>query len=168
MKIEFLNGMQIRGLTPVDNSGGGNCVFMSLAKLVFGDATRFDFMRYMIVHRLRSFPEKYFYNTSDSPTYCNNMLIPGKPATPKELQAAADIFFSVIECYFIEDSTTPANITYPLRLATVSAENTNILRLWTYRDQCMPLVELGSRPLIQNIFEEEHTQLQVSNLKDAS
>ena len=45
-----------------------------------------------------------------------------KPASQKELQAAADIFFTVIECYFIEDPITPANIIYPLRLSRVSAE----------------------------------------------
>ena len=59
------------------------------------------------------------------------MLIPGKPASRKELQAAADIFFAVIECYFIEDSTTPANIIWPLRLSTFSTEHPNRLRLWT-------------------------------------
>ena len=53
----FIKGMRNRGLTPMSNLGGGNCVFMSLAKVVFGDAARFEFMRYMIVHRLRRFPK---------------------------------------------------------------------------------------------------------------
>jgi len=55
----FIAGMQNRGLTPIKNLGGGNCVFMSLAHVVFGDASQFDFMRYMIVHRLRRFPSQY-------------------------------------------------------------------------------------------------------------
>jgi hypothetical protein len=131
MKMRFLNDMQNRGFIPVDNLGGGNCVFISLAELVFGDANRFELMRYMIVHRLRSFPEKYFFNTAESPDYCNNMLISGKAASRKELQAAADIFFAVIECYSIEDSSAPANIIWPLRLSTISAKQTNYLRLWT-------------------------------------
>ena len=76
----------------------------------------------MIVHRLRHFPEKYFENPTESQDYCNNMATYRKPASQKELQAAADIFFTVIECYFIEDPITPANIIYPLRLSKVSAE----------------------------------------------
>jgi hypothetical protein len=55
----FINGMRNRGLTPINNLGGGNCVFMSLAQIVFGDASKFKFMRYMIVHRLRRFPKQY-------------------------------------------------------------------------------------------------------------
>ena len=89
-----------RGLTPVDNLGGGNCVFISLAQIVFGDATRFKFMRYMIVHRLRSFPEKYEANINkEFEGYCNSMAVSGKAASSLELQAIADICFSVVECY---------------------------------------------------------------------
>jgi len=131
MKKRFLNGIQNRGLTPVDNIGGGNCVFISLAELVFGDANRFELIRYMIVHRLRHFPSKYFTNPSESPQYCTNMLIPGKPASPKELQAAADIFFATIECYSIKSPTKPATTIHPLRLSSVSAEQVNTLRVWT-------------------------------------
>ena len=54
--MKFIDRMLNKGLTPASNEGGGNCVFMSLAQIVFGDVTRFEFMRYMIVHRLRSFP----------------------------------------------------------------------------------------------------------------
>jgi len=45
IKMRFINGMQNKGLTPVENLGGGNCVYMSLAERVFGDASKFDFMR---------------------------------------------------------------------------------------------------------------------------
>ena len=51
--------MVSRGLIPVHNLGDGNCVFISLAHIVFGDPSKFAFMRYMIVHRLRRFPQKY-------------------------------------------------------------------------------------------------------------
>ena len=51
--------MLSRRLTPVDNDGDGNCVFISLAQIVLGDPMKFEFMRNMIVHRLRGFPEKY-------------------------------------------------------------------------------------------------------------
>ena len=61
--------MLSRGLTPVDNDGDGNCVFISLAQIVFGDPMKFKFMRNMIVHRLSSFPEKY-HKFED---YCDNM-----------------------------------------------------------------------------------------------
>jgi len=141
MKKTFLNGMRNRGFIPVDNIGGGNCVFMSLAELVFGDPNRFEFMRYMIVHRLQRFPQKYFHKTINFSDYCNNMLTYCKPASPKELQAAADIFFAIIECYSIEDSTEPAYIIYPLRLSKVSAEQVNILRIWTHGPHCVALVD---------------------------
>ena len=153
MKKRFLNGIFTRNLIPVDNSGGGNCVFIALAVLVFGDGKRFELMRYMIVHRLQSFPEKYFHRKTNFEDYCNNMLIPGKVASQKELQAAADIFFAVIECYSIEDPFEPANIIWPLRLASVFTENPNYLRLWTQGTHCIALVENDSPSLIQNIFE---------------
>ena len=54
--MKFIDDLLKLGLTPANNEGGGNCVFISLAQIVFGDATKFKFMRYMIVHRLRSFP----------------------------------------------------------------------------------------------------------------
>ena len=37
-KKDFENGVLNEGLTPVDNDGGGNCVFISLALIVFGDS----------------------------------------------------------------------------------------------------------------------------------
>jgi hypothetical protein len=85
IKTRFITGMQNQGLTPVENLGGGNCVFMSLAEIVFGDASHFDFMRYMIVHRLRSFPKKYQGNLINFSDYCNSMAISGKAASPREL-----------------------------------------------------------------------------------
>jgi len=131
MKKRFVNGIRNRGFTPVKNAGDKNSVFMSLAELVFGDANRFEFVRYMIVHRLRRFPEKYFHNTSESPDYCNNMATFTRPPTHKELQVAADIFFAVIECYSLEDYKEPTNIIYPLRAPKVSTEHVNTLRIWT-------------------------------------
>jgi hypothetical protein len=112
MKKRFLDGMRNRGLTPVENVGDGNCVFIALAELVFGDASKFEFMRYMIVHRLQTSPQKYFHPTTPSPlsTYCHNMLIATKPCTHTELQSAADSFFSTIELYSTKDHNTPATI----------------------------------------------------------
>ena len=77
----FTNGMRNRGLTAISNLGGGNCVFMSLAQVVFGDAARFDFMRYMIVHRLRRFPKQYQGDINNFGGYCNNMAVYGKAAS---------------------------------------------------------------------------------------
>ena len=83
------------------------------------------------------------------------MLIPGIAASHKELQAAADIFFAVIECYSITDYTTPDNVIWPLRLPTVSPEHVNILRLWTQGTHCVALFDNNSpKPLIKNIFED--------------
>jgi hypothetical protein len=36
-QISFTHGMLSRGLTPIHNVGGGNCVFISLAQIVVGD-----------------------------------------------------------------------------------------------------------------------------------
>jgi len=81
IKKRFTSGMHSRGLTPIPNPGTGNCVFTSLASLIFGDATKHQLMRYMIVHRLRSFPNKYHRNSA----YINSMAVSGNPASPKEL-----------------------------------------------------------------------------------
>ena len=115
---------------------------------MFGDATKFELMRYMIVHRLRSFPEKYFRNTSESYDYCNNMATYRKDASHKELQAAADIFFAVIECYSIEDSSEPANYIWPLRCGTISTKHMNCLRIWSQGAHCIALFENESQPLV--------------------
>jgi len=103
----FKNGMRNRGLAPISNLGGGNCVFMSLAHVVFGDATKFKFMRYMIVHRLRRFPKQYQGEINNFPMYCNSMAVNGKAASQLELQAVADICFSVVECYSTRDFLVP-------------------------------------------------------------
>jgi hypothetical protein len=41
----FISGMESRGLIPIENCGDGNCVFISLAEIVMGDSTKFDFIR---------------------------------------------------------------------------------------------------------------------------
>jgi len=41
----FLSGMLSRGLTPIENLGDGNCLFISLAHIVMGDPGKFDFIR---------------------------------------------------------------------------------------------------------------------------
>ena len=81
------------------------------------------------------------------------------PASQKELQAAADIFFAVIECYCIEDSSEPANHIWPLRCGTISTKHMNCLRIWTHGAHCLALVDNESRPLIQNIFDEDEIGL---------
>jgi len=109
--------MQSRGLTPINNLGGGNCVFMSLAHVVFGDASKFELMRYFIVHRLRRFPKQYQGHIHNFEVYCTNMTTDGKPASQLELQAAADICFSVIECYSTTNYLKPVLTIWPLRVS---------------------------------------------------
>jgi len=58
-QISFICGMLRRGYTPIHNVGDGNCVFISLAQIVVGDTAKFQFMRQMIVRRLRNFQTKY-------------------------------------------------------------------------------------------------------------
>ena len=59
VEMEFANGILDEGFTPINNDGGGNCMFISLALIVFGDAAKSEFMRYMIVDRMKNFPKKY-------------------------------------------------------------------------------------------------------------
>ena len=140
--------MQSRGLTPINNSGDGNCVFISLAQIVFGDPAKFEFIRYMIVHRLKSFPKKYH----KSPDYCNTMAINGNPASQLELQLIADICFAVVECYSLDNFLVPAYTKMPLRLSTVSRCK-NRIRLWIQPGHCMALVDLFNfSPLISNDY----------------
>ena len=113
----FIDGMLSRGLNPVDNFGDGNCVFMSLAHIVFGDPMKFKFMRNMIVHRLRNFPEKYRGKTHEFEDYCDSMSKNNMAASQLELQAIADICFSVVECYSTEDFFVPKRIIVPLRFS---------------------------------------------------
>ena len=97
----------------------------------------------MIVHRLRSFPEKYQNNSKDFSDYCDKMAVDGKAASIRELQVASDIFCSVIECYSIENFLVPQNTIWPLRISKISA-STNILRLWVQGAHCMALVSTRS------------------------
>jgi hypothetical protein len=146
--------MRNRGVTPINNLGGGNCVFMSLAHVVFGDAGKFEFMRYMIVHRLRRFPKQYYGKIHNFSVYCNNMILNGKPASPLELQAVADICLSVVECYSTNNYLVPTHTIFPFRLSSVS-ECTPRIRLWIQDTHCMLLVNTkNQQPLIKNIFDD--------------
>ena len=151
IQLKFLNGIQNRGLTPSYNVGGGNCVFISLAQIVFGDASKFKFMRYMIIHRLQSFPEKYQGEMNNFSDYCDRMAVNGKVASPLLFQAIADICFSVVECYSINDFLVPFDIIYPLRFSTID-DCKGRIRLWIQGSHCMALVDHQSQPLIKNIF----------------
>jgi len=130
--------MQNRGLTPISNLGGGNCVFMSLAQVVFGDASKFEFMRNMIVHRLRRFPKQYQGEITNFPLYCQNMSINGKPASTLELQSVSDITFSIVECYSTSDFLVPTHTILPLRFSPLS-ESKNRIRLWIKKGHCVVL-----------------------------
>jgi hypothetical protein len=107
--------MLSREITPVDNIGDGNCVFISLAQIVLGDATQFEFIRHMIVTWLRNFPSKYKNKIHNLPDYCNTLAVNKKPASTLELQVIADICFSVVECYSSQDFNKPVHVVYPLR-----------------------------------------------------
>ena len=135
--IEFIICLKNRGLIPVDNAGDGNCVFMSLAYIVLGDASKFEIIRYMIVYWLRNFPEKY-QDIQDK--YCDSMIVSGTAATMLELQVIADICFSVVECYSTENFLVPTHIIQPLRFAKTS-NCTGRIRLWMQPGHCVALVD---------------------------
>ena len=60
-----------------------NAVFKYLSTTIFGDASRHELMRYMIMHRIKNFPQKYHK--------CK------KSVSTIELQAVADIFHTEVE-----------------------------------------------------------------------
>ena len=62
-------------------------VFKHLSATVFGDASRHELMRYMIMQRIKNFPQKYHkYDVNGK-----------KPVSTTELQAVADIFHAEVE-----------------------------------------------------------------------
>jgi len=132
--------MHSRQLTPVDNTGDGNCVFISLAQIVLKNPSQFEFMRYIIVNWLRNFPQKYKSRKPNLSTYCNTMIISGKPASTLELQVIADIFFAVVECYSTQDFNVPVHVIQPLRLGQMDGCKSRI-RLWVSVAHCMALVD---------------------------
>jgi len=67
------------------------------------------------------------------------MAISGKPASPLELQAVADICFSVVECYSSDNFFVPMSVIWPERLCKIS-EATRFIRLWIVDSHCMALV----------------------------
>ena len=116
VQISFICGMLYRGYTPIHNAGDGNCVFISLAQIVVRDTAKFQFMRQMIVRRLRNFQTKYDEGqVNHFKDYCDIMDMNGRAASMLELQAIADICFSVVECYSAPDCFMPMHIIYPLR-----------------------------------------------------
>jgi hypothetical protein len=85
------------------------------------------------------------------------MALARTPGTELELQAIADICFSVVECYATKDSFTPAKVIYPLRFSTV-AKPTRCIRLWVLPGHCMALVAPNSEPHLHNLWDESHLQ----------
>ena len=71
-----------------------------------------------------------------------------------ELQVIADICFSVVECYSIEDFCVPVKTIYPLRFQEMP-ECKSCIRLWIKDSHCMALVDYQSQPLIRNIFYDD-------------
>ena len=107
----------------------------------------------MIVHRLRSFPNKYQCQISNFSEYCDSMSKNGEAASHLELQAVADICFSVVECYYIGDFLVPVHIIRPLRVPKMP-KCTSCIRLWIQPSHCMALLGRQSLPLIKNIFDD--------------
>ena len=75
------------------------------------------------------------------------------PGSQLELQAIADICFSVVECYSIWNFQIPVRVIYPLRQATVPPP-TRCIRLWVLAGHCVALADPQAQPLMQNIFDD--------------
>ena len=111
---------------------------------------KFEFMRDMIVQRLRKFPQKYKRKEKKFSKYCDSMAKNGEPGSSLELQVIADICFSVVECYSTANAFVPVHKIWPLRLLQCKG----CIRLWMQDGHCLALVNVQSRPPVRNIFEE--------------
>jgi len=107
----------------------------------------------MIVQRLKSFPKKYKEKRKQFSEYCYRMTVNGTEGTHLELQAIADICFSVVECYSTSNFLAPVKVIYPLRFGSVP-ESKSVIRLWVLSGHCIALASPQAQPLMQNIFDD--------------
>jgi len=89
------------------------------------------------------------------------MAVNGKEGTHLELQAIADICFSVVECYSTSNFLVPVKVIYPLRFETVP-ESKNVIRLWVLGGHCVALASPQAQPLMQNIFDDSELLQDIS------
>jgi hypothetical protein len=101
----------------------------------------------MIVQRFRSFPIKYCEKRNNFSEYCSGMAMNGMEGTQLELQAIADICFSVVECYSTSNFFVPIKVIHPLRFPSVPKPTTYI-RLWVQARHCVALVSPQAQPLM--------------------
>ena len=116
----------------------------------------------MIMQRLRSFPAKYKEKRNKFAEYCLRMAVNGTEGTQLELQAIADICFSVVECYSTSNFFAPVKIIYPLRFETVP-KSKNVIRLWVLGGHCVALASPQAQPLMQNIFDDSELLQAISD-----
>jgi len=120
----------------------------------------------MIVQRLKSFPTKYQHRRNKFSDHCDSMALTRVAGTELELQAIADICFSVVECYSNSDFYTPMKVIYPLRYGLVP-KPTRCIRLWVLTGHCVALAAPHAQPLMQNMFDDSEL-LQFSAYEEES
>ena len=81
------------------------------------------------------------------------MMVNRQLGSMLELQAIADICFSVVECYATRDFCVPVHTILPLRFAEVP-ECPGRIRLWIQDHHCMAIVDPASEELIQHLFDD--------------
>ena len=81
------------------------------------------------------------------------MMVNRQLGSMLELQAIADICFSVVECYATRDFYVPVHTILPLRFAEM-AECPGRIRLWIQDHHCMAIVDRASEELIQHLFDD--------------
>ena len=86
--------------------------------------------------------------------YCERMMVSGKNGGMRELQAIADICFSVVECYSTENYLVPFHTIEPLRVQKKN-ECLSHIRLWIQAGHCTALIDYTSDEIIQNILDDE-------------
>ena len=86
----------------------------------------------------------------------------GTASTMLELQAIADICFSVVECYSTENFFTPVKVIYPLRFETVP-KSKNVIRLWVLGGHCVALASPQAQPMMQNIYDDSELLQAISD-----
>ena len=90
------------------------------------------------------------------------MAVNGTQGTQRELQAIADICFSVVECYSTSNFLVPVKVIYPLRFGSVP-NPTSCIRLWVLDGHCVALARPQAQPLMQNIYDDSELLQAISD-----
>ena len=101
-------------------------------------------------------PYNFYGSIEKYDKHCEAMAVEGTAGTHMELQAASDMFFTIIEIFSTGDFTKPFKMFKPaqLRFLPESACTNRILLLRVSRNHCVALVD-SAPPLMPAIFGQQ-------------